>query len=342
MTDPRFYHLSGPFGLAQLAELAMASLPDGADRDRLFLGVAPLDSAGPDDVSFLDNKRYLPALAESAAGACVIEPALADRTPPSMALLLSDHPYKSYALVAQAFHGKPPFEAAIHPTALVDPSAAIGAGTSLGAYAVIGPGVEIGGDCQLGAHVVIERGVCVGDGTTIGPGATLSHCLIGRNCEIHAGARIGNRGFGFAMDPGGFVDIPQLGRVIVEDDVEIGANSTVDRGAGPDTVIGAGCKIDNLVQIGHNVRVGRACVLVGQCGIAGSTKLEDGVMLGGQAGVAGHLNLGKGARVAAHSAVMRDVAAGETVAGAPAMPIKDFFRLVAMWHRQLKLKKPKP
>lgn len=343
MADPRFFPLSGPFDLADLAGLAMASLPDDtADRARLFQGVAPLDGAGPGDVSFLDNKRYLPALADSKAGACVIQPALADRAPPGMALLLSDQPYRSYALIAQAFHRSPRVEAAVHPTAAIDPSAEIGAGTSVGAYAVIGPGVEIGRDCQVGAQVVIERGVRVGDGTTIGPGVTLSHCLIGRNCEFHAGVRIGNRGFGFAMDPSGFVDVPQLGRVIVGDDVEIGANSTVDRGAGPDTIIGAGCKIDNLVQIGHNVQMGRGCVLVGQCGIAGSTKLEDGVMLAGQAGVAGHLHLGKGARIGAHSGVMRDVPAGETVAGAPAIPVKEFFRLVAMWHRQLKSKKPKP
>ena len=201
---------------------------------------------------------------------------------------------------------------------------------------MIGAKVEIGGNCVIKANTVIEAGVVVGDETEIGPNAYLSHCLVGRRCQIHAGVCIGNRGFGFAMDPGGFVDVPQLGRVVIEDDVEVGANSTIDRGAGPDTVIGAGSKIDNLVQIGHNVRLGRGCVLVAQSGVAGSTRLEDHVALGAQAGVAGHLTIGKGAQLSAQSGIMRDIPPGQAVAGTPGMPIKEFFRLVAIWRRQVK------
>jgi len=163
----------------------------------------------------------------------------------------------------------------------------------------------------------------------------LSHCLIGSEVHLHPGVCIGNRGFGFAMGAQGHVDVPQLGRVIVEDGVEIGANSTVDRGAGPDTVIGAGSKIDNLVQIGHNVRLGRGCVLVAQSGIAGSARLEDFVVVAAQGGVAGHLHIGAGAQIGGQSGVMRNLEPGEKVVGSPAMPVKKFFRLVNLWQAML-------
>ncbi len=160
-------------------------------------------------------------------------------------------------------------------------------GVYVGPFVVVGPGAELGAGVVVHSHCSIGRGVVVGAGTEIMGHVSLSHCLIGRNCLIHAGARIGNRGFGFALDPNGYVDVPQLGRVVVEDGVEIGANVTIDRGAGPDTYIGAGSKIDNLVQLGHNVRLGRGCVLVAQSGIAGSTKLEDFVMIAAQGGSGG-------------------------------------------------------
>jgi len=338
MADPRFFQAAGPFTLGELARVAEATLAQGTDPERRFRDVAPLDAAGPDDVSFLDNRRYVENFSRSRAGACVVEPAFAEVAPAGMALLLSRKPYRSYALLAQAFYPRPRPNGTRHPSATVDPTAVIGEGTQIDAGAVVGPAAAIGRDCHLGANVVVATGVVIGDGTRIGANAFLSHCEIGRDCELHAGVCIGNRGFGFAMDSEGYIDVPQLGRVIVEDGVEIGANSTIDRGAGPDTVVGAGSKIDNLVQIGHNVRLGRGCVLVAQSGIAGSTKLEDFVAIAAQAGVAGHLNVGKGAQVGAKAGVMRDVPAGQSVLGAPAMPVREFFRLVSLWQRQLKSK----
>lgn len=338
MADPRFFRAAGPFTLGDLARTGDASLADGVDPQRQIRDVAPLDDAGPDDLSFLDNKRYVENFRRSRAGACVVAPDHADAAPEDMALLLSEKPYRSYALIAQAFYPAPRPDGTRHPSATVDDTAVIGEGTQIDAGVVVGAAVEIGRACHLGPNVVVADGVVIGDGTRIGANAYLSHCKIGRNCEIHAGVCIGNRGFGFAMDPEGYVDVPQLGRVIVEDDVEVGANSTIDRGAGPDTVVGAGSKIDNLVQIGHNVRLGRGCVLVAQSGVAGSTKLDDFVAVAAQAGVAGHLSIGKGAQIGAKSGVMRDIPAGQSVLGAPAMPVREFFRLVSLWQRQLKSK----
>ena len=336
MADPRFFTVGGPFRLGALAEIAQAELAEDADPERCFADVAPLETAEPDHVSFLDNKRYLPAFAASRAGACVVDPVFAERAPDGMNLLLSPKPYRAYALIARAFYPQEAHSGEIHETALIDPMAKLGAQVTVGAYAVVGPRVEIGDRCRVGPHSVIEAGVLVGKDSMIGASVFLSHCLIGERCQLHSGVRIGNRGFGFTLDVDGYVDVPQLGRVILEDEVEIGANSTIDRGAGPDTVIGAGTKIDNLIQIGHNVQIGRGCVLVAQSGVAGSSKLDDYVMLGAQGGVAGHLRIGKGAQIAAQSGVMRDVPAGQSVCGAPAIPIRDFFRLVGIWNRQLR------
>ena len=336
MSDPRFFTVAGPFSLKELAEICGAEIGSGADPAMTVADAAPLDRAGPTDVSFLDNKRYVEQFRVSAAGACIVEARYAEQAPAGMVPLITSNPYRAYALVAQAFYPAPTRRSGRHPSAVVDPSARIGNGVEIGPGVVIGAGAEIGADCRIGANAAIGEGVVLGEATEIGANVTLSHCLVGRDCQIHAGVCIGNRGFGFTLDPEGYLDVPQLGRVIIEDGVEVGANSTIDRGSGPDTVIGAGSKIDNLVQIGHNVTLGRACVLVGQSGVAGSASLEDHVLVGAQAGVAGHLTIGAGARLSAQAGVMRDVQRGLAVAGAPAMPIKEFFRLCAIWRRQVK------
>lgn len=336
MADPRFFTRAGPFTVAEIAARAGAELPPGADPELVLVDVAPLETAGPGDLSFLDNRKYVGAFAASRAGAAFVRPEHAGRAPSTLVPLLAKDPYKAYALAARAFYPEPAPPATISPTAVIDPTARLGTDVSVGPYAVIGARVEIGDRCRIGSHVVIGDGVIIAEDVRIHPHCTLSHCFVGPRTTIFPGARIGQDGFGFAPDPAGHVRVPQLGRVIIGADVEIGANTTIDRGAGPDTIVGDGAMIDNLVQIGHNVAIGRGCVLVAQVGISGSTKLGDFVMAGGQVGIAGHLTIGTGARLAAKCGVMRDVAAGVTVCGFPAVPIKEFMRQFAAIERLAK------
>ncbi len=326
MADPRFYSVSKPLCLAEIAELSQSSLQSGTDGKAVFDDVASLDQAGPSHVSFFDNRLYGEAFSKSGAGACFVREDHADQAPRDMALLLSDDPYRAYARLASAFYPLPPVEPGCHASAHIDPTAVIGEGCRIEAGAVIGEKAKIAPGCVIGANSVIGAGCVLGEGTRIGSNVSIVCSLIGERVLIHSGVRIGQDGFGFAMGEE-HLNVPQLGRVVIGDDVEIGANTTVDRGSGPDTVIGTGSKIDNLVQIAHNVHLGRGCVIVAQAGISGSTKLDDYVVVGGQSGLTGHLHLGTGAQVAGNSGVMRDVGPGETVGGSPAVPIRD-------WHRQ--------
>lgn len=335
MADPRFFNRAGPFSLGAVAELAGANLGADADPEREMTDVAALDAAGPRDVSFFENRRYADSLGVSAAGACLIRASDTGKAPPGMAMLVTDTPYLAYARVSREFYPIPPVEPGIARTAEIDPRAAIGPGCRIDSFAAIGADASIGARCHIGPYAAIGQGVVIADDVRIGAGCSLSHCLVGSRVRLFAGVRIGEDGFGFATDreTGTHVDIPQIGRVIVEDDVVVGANSTIDRGAGPDTVIGQGSRIDNLVQIGHNAVLGRGCIIVAQAGISGSANLGDFAVVAGQGGVAGHIKIGAGARVAAMSGAMRDVADGETVAGAPAVPIKQFFRGIASLKR---------
>lgn len=333
MADPRFFDRAGPFTLAELAARSGATVAPGADPALSLSDVAPLDQSGDGHLSFLDNRKYVEAFQASKAAACVVHPSLADKAPAGMALLLSTRPYRSYALCAQAFYPAPAADGSVHPAAHVDPTAVLGAGVEVAAGAVIEAGAQVGPRTRIAANAVIGRNVRVGADCVVGTCASLSHCLVGDRVTLYPGVRIGQDGFGFAMDVTGHVRVPQLGRVIIEDDVEVGANVAIDRGAGPDTVIGRGCMIDNLVQIGHNVTLGEGCVIVAQSGISGSTKFEHHAVLAAQAGVAGHLTIGAGARIAAQSGVMRDVPPMTEVFGTPAQPKRQYFRQVAILAR---------
>ena len=333
MADPRFFRRAGPFTLDALVRLTGAQLVDPALNERLIEDVAPLETASPGDVTFLSNRKYTDAFATSRAGAAFVAKALIDRAPAGTAVLVTPEPYKAFARVVQAFYPSEPLIPGRAPNAVIDPGAIVPEDCAVGVHAVIEAGARLGARCSIGANTVIGAGVEIGDDCRIAANVTLSHCLIGARVVLHPGVRIGQAGFGFAPDQGAAVKIPQLGRVIVGDDVDIGANTTIDRGSGHDTVIGAGTMIDNLVQIGHNVVLGKGCILAGQVGISGSTKLGDYVMVGGQAGLAGHLNIGSGARIGAHAGLMRDVEPGQTVIGAPAVPAVAFWRQVAMIQR---------
>lgn len=339
MADPRFFKPPTQKTAAVLADIAGGVLAGAAADGIMISDVAPLDQAGVGHLSFLDNIRYKDQFISSKASVCIVSEAAVSFAPKDMVLIVSKNPYKSYALVAQSFYPDDYPSADISKAAHIHPSAKVGKGCVVEAGAVIKANAVIGEGCWIEPNAVIGEGVEIGAKSRIGSGATVSHAVIGSAVRLYPGVRVGQDGFGFAIDPAGHVKVPQLGRVIVEDHVEIGANSTIDRGAGPDTVIGAGTWIDNLVQIGHNVKIGRGCVLVAQSGVAGSTVMEDFSVLAAQAGVAGHLRIGMGARIGAKAGVMRDVPAGEEQLGAPAMPVREFMKQVATLKRLTKPQK---
>ena len=326
MADKRFFQPTAPISATKIASLTGAVLAKTDDTSS-FSDVAPLDKAGLSDISFLDNTKYLSDFSASKAGACFVRAKFAERAPSGMLLLITEEPYYAYALAAQYFYPQPSFTPAIASSAQIAKSATIGDGARIDSGAVIGENVRLGTGCWIGANSVIGDGVEIGEHSRIGAVCTISHALIGKRAILHRGVHVGQDGFGFAPGRGGVTKVPQLGRVVIGDDVEIGSGSCIDRGAGPDTVIGAGTKIDNLVQIGHNVQIGRFVFIAAQTGIAGSTQVGDGSMLGGQVGVAGHLQIGAGVKLAAQAGIMTDIPAGASYGGSPAIPIRD-------WHRQ--------
>lgn len=328
MADINFFKNCGPFSAADLAEYTQSKII--GDATIKVHDISTLGSAKAGELSFFSNSKYKQAFAQTQASVCICDDQSLEVAPKGITLLVNSNPYAAYALVTQKFYPPTPAQAVIAKTATLASSANIGINTHISDFAVISNNVKIGKNCFIGANTTICDGVSIGDDTKIMHNVTLSHTLIGSNCIIYSGSRLGQDGFGFAPSTQGIAKVEQLGRVIIGNHVEIGANTTIDRGAIDDTVIGDGTKIDNLVQIGHNVRIGRNCFIVALTGIAGSAIIEDGTMIGGQVGVAGHLTIGKGCKVAARSGVMADLEPGSIVAGSPVLPIKQWLKSIAI------------
>lgn len=331
MADPRFYEALGPIRLADLAPRVGAELYDVKCGDRPVSVAASLSAAGPEAIAFFEDKAQADAFKATRAGACFLRAEAAEAAQVAgVAALVAKFPKAAFSQAAQLL---------VRPRAPApdDGSAAIDAEARVAPSAVIGPGAKVGARTVIGPGAVIGPGVEIGPDGLIGPNAVVGFAIVGARARIHAGAVIGEEGFGLAPSGQGLVDIAHFGRVMIGDDVTIGACTTVDRGALEDTVIGDGSKIDNLVQIAHNVRIGRDCIIAGCCGLSGSVVLGDGAALGGGVGVSDHVTIGVGSKVAGGSAlVMRDVPPGETWAGAPARPFRAFFRETAALARLAK------
>jgi len=347
MTQPLFFKTAKSFSLAEIAGITGAKPADGVALDRVISNVAPLDSARPSDLTFLDNPKYVDELAVTRAGACLLAPRFASHAPPWLAVLTIREPYRAFVAIARALFPdslRPSLvfaTAGIAPGAHVHPLARLESGVSLDPGVVVGPGAEIGSGTIVAAHAVVGPGVRIGRNCSIGAQTSILHTLIGDRVIIHPGCRVGQDGFGYALGRKAHTKVPQIGRVIIQDDAEIGAGSTIDRGANRDTVIGEGTKIDNLVQIGHNVAIGRHCVLVAQVGISGSATLEDFVVLGARVGVNNHVTIGEGAHIAACAIIAHDVPAGARYGGFPAKPVKQWMREVFLLER-LASRQPAP
>lgn len=329
MADARFYDRQGPFPLGDLAAGVGAAPAPGTDVGASIIDVDAAKSIGAGVLGFLSSARAAEGVDLDRGGAWLTTPDIAAALGLSGQVLLHPQPAAAFAEIAHAFYPGAGRELGFGPQGGVHPSAKIAEGVRLDVGAVIGSGAEIGAGTHIGPYAVIARGVCLGRNCHVGPHASVAYTLAGDRVTIFAGARIGGDGFGFSPTRKGLTKVPQLGRVIIQDDVEIGANCAIDRGALGDTILGEGAKFDNLVHIAHNCVIGRHTVLAGQVGLSGSVTIEDGVFAGGQVGIGDHVTIGAGARLAAKTGVAKDLPGGQAYGGTPARPIMQWRREIA-------------
>jgi UDP-3-O-[3-hydroxymyristoyl] glucosamine N-acyltransferase len=297
------------------------------DADAPITAVAALDRATASDLSFYASSRYAAEFASSGAGVVLVAAEFRDVPSAARARVVVPRPHEAMLAVLPHLYRAPPREPGIHPTAVLGRGVTLGDEVTIGAFVVLGDGVSLGARAWIGSHCVVGDGSHVGEDARLHPAVTLyANSVVGRRVILHSGVRLGADGYGYVFRGGAHEKVPHVGRCVVEDDVEIGANSTIDRGSVGDTVIGAGSKIDNLVHVGHNVRVGKLCLLMAQVGIAGSAVVEDGSILAGQAGIGGHVVIGRGAKIGGQAGVFGDVPAGQTWSGYPARPHRESMR----------------
>ena len=313
--------------LDEIARITGAELR--GDGGVLIENVVGIEAAGQGDITFLSNPKYRRFLKSSAASAMIVSREMADEAP--LPVLVADNPYYCFQKVLEIFYDRrPEVVEGIHDTAIVGEGVTLGEGVSIGPYAVVGDHTRIGDRTILCAAVRVGRNCEIGEETVIYPNVTLyRNTEAGNRVIFHAGAVIGSDGFGFAVEGGGYHKIPQVGRVVIEDDVEIGANTTIDRAAMGVTRIGRGTKIDNLVQIAHNVVIGENCGIAAQVGISGSTRIGDGVEIGGQAGFVGHIEIGDGSKIGAQAGVTKSFPPGSVITGYPARDLREMKRIEA-------------
>ena len=333
MVDTTFFKNNGPFSLAKIAEIIGGELADKMMAEETVADIATMESATENDVCFFYDRKAKEKASKIKAKVCVTTRELKDWIPTTVSIIISENPKLAFLKLNEVFYAEYKPEAVIAESARIHKTATVGKNCSIGENVVIEENAVIGDNCIIEANAHIARACKIGNNCRIGAGASIAYTIMGNDCYIYTGARIGYDGFGFNNIAGVHKRIPQLGRVVIGNDVEIGANSCVDRGALDDTVIGDGCRVDNLVQIAHNDKIGKGCIIVAQTGIAGSCTFGDYVICGGQTGFADHLTIGSGAQIGSQSGIMRDIEPGVVVMGTPAVPFKDFMRQVSFLQR---------